>query len=436
MIRIGAAAVPLLAAPAGSGFVSVRGTHFELDGKPYYFLGANFWAGMNLASKGPGGDRPRLLRELDRLKELGVTNLRIVGASEGPDDEPWRMVPSLQPRPGALNPEVLDGLDFLVDQLGRRGMKAVVVLNNFWPWSGGMSQYLSWSGRGKIPYPPPQPGGSWDAYTAFTAGFYGDAKAVRAHRRFLKTLLERRNPYTGRRYREEPAVMAWELANEPRGAGHEKAFRRWIARTAAFLKSLDPRHLVTTGVEGETPWPEGAGLDLSRDHADANVDYATAHIWAQNWGWYDPAASSATYAPAEARMEAYLAGHVEKAGGLGKPLVVEEFGLARDSGSFEPASSTGLRDAYYAALFKSAFESASKGSALAGVNFWAWAGEGRPRPPAGGTWSPGSPWLGDPPHERQGWYSVYDDDRSTLAVLKEWAGRFRGLAPALPRSGR
>ena len=79
-----------------TNFVRVNGTRFEVNGKPYYFVGTNFWYGLNLGSKGAGGDRKRLLRELDKLKAMGVTNLRIMAASEGPDTEPWRMVPALQ----------------------------------------------------------------------------------------------------------------------------------------------------------------------------------------------------------------------------------------------------------------------------------------------------------------------------------------------------
>src|SRR4051812_23874322 len=68
-----------------NGFVTVKGTSLQLDGAPYRFIGTNFWYGMNLGSEGPGGDQARLIRELDRLKAIGVTNLRILGMSEGPD---------------------------------------------------------------------------------------------------------------------------------------------------------------------------------------------------------------------------------------------------------------------------------------------------------------------------------------------------------------
>jgi energy-coupling factor transporter transmembrane protein EcfT len=33
-----------------TGFVTVQGTHFAINGKPYYYLGTNFWAGINLGS--------------------------------------------------------------------------------------------------------------------------------------------------------------------------------------------------------------------------------------------------------------------------------------------------------------------------------------------------------------------------------------------------
>ena len=128
-------------------FVRVNGTRFEVNGTPYYFVGTNFWYGLNLGSKGTGGDRKRLLRELDKLKSMGITNLRIMAASEGPDTEPWRMKPALQKSPGVYNQEVLDGLDFLLNEMGKRNMYAVVCLSNFWPWSGGMAQYIKWQDR-------------------------------------------------------------------------------------------------------------------------------------------------------------------------------------------------------------------------------------------------------------------------------------------------
>jgi mannan endo-1,4-beta-mannosidase len=61
------------------------------DGKPYIFMGANYWQGMNLGSSGEGGNRERLKRELDQMQKTGITNLRILALSEGPDGSPYRV---------------------------------------------------------------------------------------------------------------------------------------------------------------------------------------------------------------------------------------------------------------------------------------------------------------------------------------------------------
>ena len=65
-----------------SGFVTVKGRHFLLDGKPYYYAGANLWYGMYLGSPGKTGNRARLTRELDQLAAQGIMNLRVLAISE------------------------------------------------------------------------------------------------------------------------------------------------------------------------------------------------------------------------------------------------------------------------------------------------------------------------------------------------------------------
>ena len=55
---------------------------------------------------------------------------------------------------------------------------------------------------------------------------------------------------------------------------------------------------------------------------------------------------------------------------------------------------------------------------VAGVAVWAWGGEGRPKQR---EMARGDAWIGDPPHEPQGWYSVYDADAATIAALAECA---------------
>ena len=416
------------APPSGGGFVTVDGTGFVLDSEPYHFVGTNYWYGLNLASTGPGGDRTRLEAELDHLKALGITNLRVMAGSEGPDSEPWRIVPSLQVSPGVYDPGLLDGLDYLLKAMADRDLRAVMCLNNFWPWSGGMAQYVSWHGGGSIPYPPPEPGGDWNEYQDYASDFYSNADAMQCFRDHIEFIVGRVNPYTGQAYRDDPTIFAWELANEPRGFNNNAAaFNVWIDETAAFIKSLDANHLVTTGCEGDTPWPDWNGLDFDLNHDGANIDYTTIHIWPQNWGWFDPADPAGTYPAAESSARAYFADHAQRASTLGKPMILEEFGLARDGGSYDPTSTTEYRDLFFAAMFEEVYGSAAASGPAAGDNVWAWAGQGRPIEPYGSFWAPGDPWIGDPPHEHQGWYSIYDTDESTLELLEAHADEMNAL---------
>jgi hexosaminidase len=177
-------------------------------------------------------------------------------------------------------------------------------------------------------------------------------------------------------------------------------------------------------VEGELPWLE---QDFRAAHDGPDIDYATVHIWPQNWGWYDPE-RPASYQAAEAEALAYLREHAAIAAELGKPLVLEEFGLARD---YEPltdildlASPTSHRDRFLAAMLAEVSASAAAGGPLAGSNVWAWSGAARP----------GDPWVGDPPHEEPGWYSIYDEDASTLAVLAAHAAALAAPPAATPSS--
>ena len=141
-------------APAEHTFITVNDSgQFVRDGKPYYYVGANFWYGAILGSTGRGGDRERLHRELDFLKDIGVNNLRVLVGADGPDGVKTRVEPSLQREPGVYNDTIPDGLDYFMNELKKRDMTAVLYLNNSWEWSGGYSLYLQWTGHGDAVVP-------------------------------------------------------------------------------------------------------------------------------------------------------------------------------------------------------------------------------------------------------------------------------------------
>jgi len=120
------------------------------------------------------------------------------------------------------------------------------------------------------------------------------------------------------------------------------------------------------------------------------------------------------------KAKAYVLDHVDRARQLGKPLLLEEFGFPRDNGSFAPSAATTYRDRYFESLYELVGAHVTDGE-MVGLMPWAWAGQARPRE-AGALWLSGDPLIGDPPHERQGWYSLYDRD-TTLAIVRRFADR-------------
>jgi mannan endo-1,4-beta-mannosidase len=245
-------------------FIQVQGAHFILDGKPYYFAGTNFWYGSYIGSTGRTGDRERLIRELDRLKDIGITNLRILGASESSNSSN-AIKPAIQISPGVYDDSLLTGLDFLLSEMNKRNLHAVIFLNNFWDWSGGMGIYDSWFD-----------GSSFDA-----SAFYRNVKANTAFKNFINYLVNRENTITGLHYSDDPTIMAWELANEPRPGSNTylNYFYDWIHETAQYIHSIDPNHLVTTGNEGTMGSNNSEEIFLAV-HASDYIDYATIHVWA------------------------------------------------------------------------------------------------------------------------------------------------------------
>jgi mannan endo-1,4-beta-mannosidase len=413
---------PVHAAASQSGFVRVQGKHFALDGKPYYFAGANLWYGMYLGSPGAGGDRARLRKELDQLAAQGILNLRVLAISENSTLK-RAVTPAVLQSPDEIDETLWTGLDYLLDEMARRDMKAVLYLNNFWQWSGGMSQYVAWfSGK---PVVDPDVTGDWNTFMDNSAAFYRLPAAQEAWRTAMKKLITRKNSVNGRDYNQDPTIMSWQLANEPRPGSdanakpHFDAFVKWTADTAGFIKKLAPKQLVSTGNEG---WMGTAGSKelFVKSHATKNVDYLTYHMWAPNWGWFNPKDAAATHDGAWAKMKDYLDWHIDEANRMGKPIVLEEFGINRDGGSFEPSATTVYRDRLYQAIYGLLARRAAAGDAIAGSNFWAWGGVGRTKNPDF-MWKAGDSFVGDPPQEPQGLYCVFDTDASTMRIISTHA---------------
>ena len=174
-------------------------------------------------------------------------------------------------------------------------------------------------------------------------------KVLISNSRYVKDVITRTNRYTGVRYADDPTIMSWQIGNEPWAFGEDnkEAFAEWIESAAAFIDSLAPNQLVSTGSEGKHGCEEDLAL-FERIHAGGHVDYANIHIWPYNWGWAAADSLAADAAKAMGQTKEYIDEHLAVARRIGKPLVLEEFGYPRDGFKFDKAAGTTGRDAYYA----------------------------------------------------------------------------------------
>lgn len=396
-------------------FVRVEQGKFIRNEKPYYYVGTNFWYGAILASEGEGGNRDRLCRELDSLKNIGIDNLRILVGSDGKRGVPAKVEPTLQVSPGVYNDTIFAGLDFLLQEMNKRDMLAVLYLNNSWEWSGGYGQYLEWAGYGKAPVPAVD---GYSAYMNFVGEFVRSDSAKALYANYVKDVISRTNRYTGVRYIDDPTIMSWQIGNEPRAFLQENKtdFAEWMSEAAALIKSLDPNHLVSTGSEGR--WGCEGDIDLfEKIHSDSNIDYMNIHIWPYNWGWAKKDSLLENIERAKQYSKSYIDEHLEIANKYNKPLVLEEFGYPRDGFQFSKSSSVKARDSYYRFIFDLISENAKSATLFAGCNFWGWGGMANPSTEYE-YWKPGDDYTGDPAQEQQGLNSVFASDSSTVSLVK------------------
>ncbi|RYY77213.1 MAG: mannanase [Gammaproteobacteria bacterium] len=409
-------------------FFTTDGIHLSLNGKPYYVVGSNMWYGGYLGSGGAVGDRARLLKELDNLKAIGINNLRVLAVSEKSELNS-AVHPATTNGFGQHDEELLAGLDFLLAEMAKRDMSIVIYLNNFWQWSGGMTQYMSWI-DGK-PVQDPNVTNDWEGFMEKSASFYQSKKAQTEWRKTIKKIVTRVNTITGKSYINDPTILSWQLANEPR-PGNSKAsekeksiYVKWINETAKYIHELDSNHMVSTGSEGLMGSTNDEKLFIDA-HASPYINYLTYHMWVRNWSWYDQKNPEKTWDVALQRGTHYLHHHIDIARKMNKPIVLEEFGLDRDMGAYDTKSTTHYRDKFYRIVFDTLYNRAKNGDAIAGYNFWAWNGEARTIR-ENFWWKTGDDFMGDPPQEQQGMYGVFDSDISTILIIKEYAEKMHAL---------
>ncbi|MDP6539417.1 MAG: cellulase family glycosylhydrolase [Planctomycetota bacterium] len=323
---------------AASPFVSVEGHEFRLYGRGFHYAGWNTYYLMQYAAD--PALRSYVVEVLDEAAALGLSVLRTWAFNDGAAQ--WN---ALQIAPGVYQEYVFRGLDYVLDQARRRGLKVLLALVNNWDDYGGMNQYVAWS----------QTATSHDQ-------FYTDALCRQWYTDHAAAVAERVNTFNGVAYADDPTILGWDLANEARCASDVSGavLQEWTATMAAHLKAVAPLQLVTTGSEGfygptdaasnPRSWMSSQGVDFVANHLSVGIDFASVHTWPDPWGlglsetiqWVGDHASDA-----ELR--------------IGKPVVFEEFGV------LEPIA---IRNLYFYAIYDEIYSAAASGGAAAGSHFW------------------------------------------------------------------
>ena len=328
LILVGSAAgLFLSASPAANNagstprgqFVHRRGGRFFVGNRPFRFVGAN------IAVMYRDEDRERMPETMRQAAQAGMKVVRVWAFGEGgPNDvkpisdfKDWPRHHSFRFAPEQWNEDAFVQLDRVIAEAARNGIYVQLVFTNWWRDTGGVTQYLRWAGINDA---------ADDRYKfginnekAFL--FYTNPETRRLYREHVERLVTRRNTVTGVLYRDDPTIFGWELMNEAQVLTGRWAERRaWFAEMSAYVKSLDPNHMVTPGAWGYRSSSERR--EWLADHALPTIDYCDVHNY--------PRDDLDSFVDSPAALKEFIENRAAAAFSLGKPLVLGEFGMGVD----------------------------------------------------------------------------------------------------------
>jgi len=429
------------------GFVTTAGTAFMHQCRPFYVSGFNAhdllpkaMADVRTHRMVSGRSGRALIASMfaNATRSYGLNTVRLFA---GTTDPAHRV---LDGKGTYANEDALVALDFILDTARASGLKVILSLLDNWKAGGGVDEVVDWSPTAPKRTHRRKKDGAGDfdggalsasarAYEAARhALFFSDPGSRDIYRRWAGILLSRTNSLNGRRYGEDPTILAWNLLNEPRcetGVVPEcaAALPAWVEEMAALVKA-GTRSLVTIGEEGffggadprnaSNPgdWGPGTGQDFGRDHGLGGVDFATVHLWPDNW---DKETGSWGVD--------WLDAHAAAAADLGKPVLLQVFGKALPASKTPGAWGRGVKGGRDP-LFKGVYAWAT--AQLEGVNTSAV--RTAPSPLAGAAfwrWDVGV-YAGVKPTD----YGVGDGDSSTFAIVSAAGARSAALTAALAPS--
>ncbi|KDP37779.1 hypothetical protein JCGZ_06458 [Jatropha curcas] len=346
------------------GFVSTNSTQFiiinggpgDQDLSTLYINGWNSYWLMQESVWTPS--RSKVSKMLKKGAELGLTVCRTWAFSDGNGSS------ALQVSPGVFNERVFQGLDYVIVEARKHHIRLILSLVNNLNAFGGKAQYVKWA----------QEAGT--NVSSSDDSFFSNPTIKDYYKTYIKAIMTRKNSISGVSYSDEPAIFAWELMNEPRCASSSSApvLQAWITEMAAFIKSLDRRHLVTVGIEGfyglnttnksevnPGEWAASLGSDFIQNSAIDNIDFASVHAYPDSWIPHADSEAKANY------LSLWVDSHISDGEFvLRKPVLFTEVGSTRH------VNNKGLYDldVLLKIVYNKIYDSAKKGQSGAGALIW------------------------------------------------------------------
>jgi mannan endo-1,4-beta-mannosidase len=230
------------------------------------------------------------------------------------DFEDWPRTHYFRRAPGEWNEDAFVHLDKVIAEAANNKIYVQLCLTNWWRDTGGVTQYLRWAGINDA---------ADDSYKFGINNekailFYSNPETRRLYREHLEKLATRRNTITGVLYRDDPTIFGWELMNEAQVITGRWAERRaWFEEMSAYLKSLDPNHMIAPGAWGYRSSSERR--EWLADHAIPTIDYCDVHSY--------PRDDHDSFVDSPQALEEFIDNRVAAAYSLRKPLVLGEFGM-------------------------------------------------------------------------------------------------------------
>ena len=189
-------------------------------------------------------------------------------------------------------------------------------------------------------------------------------QSVRAFKKLIKQIIQRKNPINNRVYRDEPTILAWEIANELEyWRFTESEVRKWIDEIAEYIKSLDKNHPVTIGISTNNL------ESISNENLFKIFDLSVLDFF--SFHFYPPSGKIDFSKNALLENTQRIDSITKKLLSLGKPVVMAEFGFSNSVELNEKIRNDSQTVDFYILNFKEYVDQAFY-AGCSGVMFWGW----------------------------------------------------------------